>query len=41
MTFPDGKIISQTTEDTTFWNNVELNGTVSFTNTCTTITDYG
>ena len=40
MTFPDGKIISQTTEDTTFWNNVELNGTVSFTNTSTTITDY-
>ena len=32
MTFPDGKVISQTTEDTTFWKDVSFNGTVTFPN---------
>ena len=39
MTFPDGKVISQTTEDTTFWKDVTFNGTVTFPDT-STITDY-
>ena len=30
MTFPDGRVISQTEEDTTFWKDVTLNGTVTF-----------
>ena len=30
MTFPNGKVISQTEEDTTFWKDVTLNGTVTF-----------
>jgi hypothetical protein len=40
MTFPDGKIISQTTEDTTFCKDVKLNGTVFFTDTSTKMKDY-
>jgi hypothetical protein len=30
MTFPDGKVISQQPDDTTFWKDVTLNGTVTF-----------
>jgi hypothetical protein len=30
MTFPDGKLISQTAEDTTFWSDVEFKNTVTF-----------
>ena len=39
MTFPNGKVISQTEEDTTFWKDVTFNGTVTFPDT-STITDY-
>ena len=30
MTFPDGKVISRTEEDTTFWKDVAFNGTLTF-----------
>ena len=30
MTFPDGKIISQTADDTTFWSDVTFKNTVTF-----------
>jgi hypothetical protein len=30
MTFPDGRVISQTEEDTTFWKNTTFNGKVTF-----------
>jgi hypothetical protein len=32
MTFPDGKIISQTEDDTTFWSDVTFKNTVTFPN---------